>query len=314
MSRRSTLSLVSFLIQALAIPHVGAERPGSYRTQTSIAAELQVYFNARSIVQMSEEELLRFDPVLKSLVFDANQDGLGTMLLHTAERVEALFRDLPNVASREDVRHESWSRLGHRRSRMDRSYQYLFFHRPRGFEESRTDLKGKPVELQSIRNFLLTAGYAGSAHFFHPDQLPGSRYRYLGKEKKHGELAVAFAQKPEAGTCQGVFRIKGAGEACLLFQGIAWIHPDTFRILRMRTALLAPRPDVDLLRQDTDIMFEEVRFEGISTPLWLPHEVVTTLEVTGGMTFRNRHRYSDFHVFTVESFEKIEPAAARPRP
>jgi hypothetical protein len=196
---------------------------------------------------------------------------------------------------------------------MDRKYQYLFFQRPGGFEEFRTDLKGKPVELKSIRNYLLTTGYAGSAHFFHPYQLSASRFRYLGIEKDTGVLVVAFAQKPEAGECHGVFGVDGIDEACLLFQGIAWLDPQTFRILRMRTALLAPRPDFHLLRQDTDIVFEEVRLEGLSTPIWLPHEVVTTVEITGSV-FRNRHRYSDFHVFTVESYEKLEPALSKPKP
>jgi hypothetical protein len=64
----------------------------------------------------------------------------------------------------------------------------------------------------------------------------------------------------------------------------------------MRTDLLAPREDVGLERLTTEIEFGEVRLPEVSTPLWLPHEVVVTT-ASNGEILHNQHRYTslNFH-------------------
>jgi hypothetical protein len=93
--------------------------------------------------------------------------------------------------------------------------------------------------------------------------------------------------------------------ALLLVQGIAWVDPDTFQIIRMRTNLLATDHPVALREQTTDIRFSEVRFDGVPQSFWLPFEVLVSWRVGGGITYLNRHRYSDYRLFTVESYDKI---------
>jgi hypothetical protein len=43
-----------------------------------------------------------------------------------------------------------------------------------------------------------------------------------------------------------------------------------------------------------------VKFKGMSRGLWLPMEVVVTIKLQGYF-FRNRHRCSQYRLFTVES-------------
>ncbi len=86
----------------------------------------------------------------------------------------------------------------------------------------------------------------------------------------------------------------------ILFQGIAWIDAASCQIVRMQTDLLAPRQDVGLDRQTTELTFDIVRLPGVSSALRLPREVVVTSE-SQGRVFRNIHRYWDYKLFTAES-------------
>jgi hypothetical protein len=92
----------------------------------------------------------------------------------------------------------------------------------------------------------------------------------------------------------------------LLYQGLVWLDPGNFEILRMRTDLLARRTDIGLTRQTSEIWFSEVRFQSVPQSFWLPREVVVTSESSGWL-FRNVHRYSDYRVFTVEAQDKVKP-------
>ena len=94
--------------------------------------------------------------------------------------------------------------------------------------------------------------------------------------------------------------------AVILYQGLAWVDRRTCQIVRIRTDLLTPRTDLGLLRQTTEVRFGEVHFQSTPETFWVPQEVVITNSVTNGRTYRNRHHYSDFQVFLVESSEKIE--------
>ena len=96
------------------------------------------------------------------------------------------------------------------------------------------------------------------------------------------------------------------GIVTLLGQGLAWVDPRTFQILRMRTDLLEPQPKIGLNGDTTEIYYDEHRFGTKAMSFWMPREVTVTLRFSG-IAFRNTHRYSDYKLFSVESFEKREP-------
>ena len=70
----------------------------------------------------------------------------------------------------------------------------------------------------------------------------------------------------------------------------------------MRSELLAPRSDAGLDQHTSIIDFSEFRFEGLSRTLWLPREVQLVLKFKG-WKFSNRHRYSQYRLFAVESID-----------
>jgi hypothetical protein len=121
---------------------------------------------------------------------------------------------------------------------------------------------------------------------------------------------LAFSQKPE--TARMVTRFVSDNRSALaLVHGLAWVNAQTFQILRLNTLLLSPLPTVQLLNLSTNIKFHEVAFEGISAPLWLPKEVEITVNYRGRI-LHNKHSYSDFKLFNVESKEEGKPVYVPP--
>ena len=90
----------------------------------------------------------------------------------------------------------------------------------------------------------------------------------------------------------------------MMYHGLAWIDPRNHQILRMRTDLLAPRMDVLLARLTTEVWYREEHFSASPQAFWLPREVVVTIG-WNGRVYKNRHRYSEYRVFSVVSDDKL---------
>jgi hypothetical protein len=75
----------------------------------------------------------------------------------------------------------------------------------------------------------------------------------------------------------------------------------------MRTDLLGLVADKDAdLALQTRLSFSEVHFKSIPQPFWLPGEAVVRIGWQGE-TYVNRHLYSDYRLFSVETLEKRGP-------
>jgi len=179
--------------------------------------------------------------------------------------------------------------------------------------EHRTSVPGvSPAPVALRGGFIRTAGFASACLVFHPRFQSDSTFRYLGRQTVDGQPThvIAFAQQPEKAHMIGRFDVSGVSSPVLV-QGVAWVEPDAFRIIRMRTDLLKPLPKVRLAKQTTAIRYGEVQFRGVGLPLWLPREVTVTVQWKG-RTFRNTHRYSDFRLFNVETEERRKQVTAKP--
>jgi hypothetical protein len=88
-------------------------------------------------------------------------------------------------------------------------------------------------------------------------------------------------------------------------QGMAWIDPVSFRILRLRTDIQRPELDIGVEKETTEIEYSEVTFQQGGKTLWLPRQVTVSGKL-GRDIFRNRHRYSGYRLFLVETNQKQE--------
>jgi hypothetical protein len=283
--------------------------------------EQHVYDGAKTIIEYSHAELLSAFPELRRLQTAESQKELPAILGKVGANVEALVDGLPDLISQEDVTQQTTrvERAGSVQTRRLEPFSYMILAHESSknvdLEEYRTDSQGKRTKPQQLeRDFCLTRGFATMWTLFHPGNRSAANFRLLGQEELDGHKTdlVAFAQRPGWATVVG--RVVANGRSVLiLYQGIAWIDVPTYQIIRMRTDLLAPRWDVGLRRQTTEVEFSEVHLPGVATPLWLPQTVAVTTSLTAE-TLRNEHRYTNYRLFRVASTIKpVEPGETVPK-
>jgi hypothetical protein len=280
-----------------------------------------VYDGARTIIEYSQAELLSAFPELRQLRFAEGQEELPRILGRAGANVEAAVDGLPNLISQEVVTQQTITleQSGSVQTRRLGPFNYMILaHESSGnvtLEEYRTDAQGSRTGPQQLEHdFFLTRGFSTLWTLFHPGDRSSANFRLLGQEEldRHATNVVAFAQRPGWATVLG--RVEANGRSVvILYQGIAWIDVSTFQIIRMRTDLLAPRWDVGLRQQTTEVEFGEVHLPEVATPLWLPQTVVVTTSLNAE-TLRNEHRYTNYRLFRVESTIKpVEPEKTVPK-
>jgi len=257
-----------------------------------------------TVIDMSLPELARAYPELKTLSVAQSQDELPQLLKSVGDRVELLFEDFPNTSSIEQVHLEEVDDHGVTLRSANRKYQYLIIAHPQKdairLEEYRTDLKGSEINLESIVGFMLTEGDAGTPLFFHPLFRSECDFRYLGTDGTGKKLhVIAFAQRPETARLKSTFTCL-LGPVRFYLQGIAWVDPESYQIVRIRTDLLAPLVEAGLVINTTQVELGDFPIPQSNRTLWLPRETVITMKYMGKI-FRNRHRYTDYRLFTVDS-------------
>ena len=285
-------------------------------TEIGERMKLQSYAKVESMVSEPLPSLIKAVPELRGLRPASSQPGqagqtdLTAILEKAGENVRYFFNGFQNTVSTEQIHQERLTKDGKIRDSLNQKFQYLLLTRPEawglGLQEFRTDLKGNqtaPTGLDS--GLMLTSGFASASLLFHPAYQSGATFRYLGLGSVKGRecYVVAFAQKPEKAQMVERFNSNG-GSVLVLFQGLAWIDKENYRITRLRTDLLKPQSQIRLLRQTTEITYDPVEFKQAGQVAWLPSEVAVTVQWSG-RTFRNVHTYSDFKLFNTETKETV---------
>jgi hypothetical protein len=280
-------------------------------TQITDTSGQSYYANARPLLDYPLPDILKAAPELQGLEPSGNQDELAFILDKAGKVTETLLGSMPNLISREDVTQQKLRGSGSVKDQRHDEFDYMILAHRQGaigtLDEYRAGPDGSPLEPQGLeQGYMLTRGYASAWLHFLPPIQSAARFRYLGQQTNGGLrcYVVAFAQKPGWATITGRIVYRGTS-VCILYQGITWIDEASFRIVRLRTDLLAPRPDIGLERQTTEVHFGETRLPQTVSPLWLPQEVVVTTDMNDQF-FRNVHRYSGYRLFKVET--KILPA------
>ena len=240
----------------------------------------------------------------------ADQAPMEGILAAVGKNVAELVSDLPNICSVEKIQQERLSRNGKAGIVQEHKYRYLALapDHPWGpsVNEYRADSTGTETpQLGLSDNSMLTSGFISAPLVFHPAYQSGSSFRLLGRQKVKGRNAfvIAYAQEPTKSRLSGNFQ-RGMDISTTYSQGLAWIDPENYQIIRLTTDLLRPLPLVRLAKITTEIDFNEVQFKQPAQKFWLPETVTVTLD-WNGRVYRNHHAYSDFLVSNVDSTEKI---------
>jgi hypothetical protein len=283
--------------------------------------EQSYYANAHPYIEEPVKQLTKQIPQLKDLQPAQDQQELPIILQKTGGQVDGFFRHVTDLTAHEEI---SLTRLRqekpHTKPELSGEHvhdSYLILRHGGGgqteFIEYRTDGKGDNFDQVVVQNgFLVTSGFALSCNYFSTGFQSESTFRYLGDEKigQHDSYVVAFAQQPARATLSIQMRGRSETPAHVLVQGVAWIDKSDFQIIRMRTDLLAPRKDVGLNQEITEITFSKVQLADIATPLWLPSSVTVYVEFTTQngnvdefyeLSYHNEHRYTNYQRYRVSA-------------
>jgi hypothetical protein len=290
--RRSMPRLVAAVILAVGWPALSQPGPPARHSKDK---------KTRSMLDSSVAEFIKAVPELKGLAPATGQERLSILLQRTGENVKAFFDNLPDTTAHERIELER-DFLDHRKE----EFNYLALPRPGknvAIDEYRTNAAGKRVEPQPLGQGFVTRGFVSTIVHFHPLYLPDSLFRYLGTENLGGHAmdVVYFEQIPGKARVKQSFKTANRSLE-ITIQGLAWIDSVSYHIARMRTELLEPYPVRELSEETAVSRYAEVRFSDMTQTFWLPEEVTVTFNWEGTV-FRNRHRYSDFHLFRVAASE-----------
>jgi hypothetical protein len=274
------------------------------------------YARVSSEVNEPIDYLRRATPELEGLATAGDQVPLASILAAVGKNVSEFFQNFPNTSSVEAIHQEKLRRNGKLNGEQDQTFHYLCLIPSQtwgpGFSEYRANMQGDRGQPQGLEDgFMLTSGFTSASLIFHPAYQAQSTFRYLGRQKLNGRdtVVLAFAQQPAESKLYGSFK-SGDTRVTTFSQGLAWVDAQTYQILRLRTDLLKPLPEVKLEKQTTDITYAEVHFKGMNDGFWLPKEVDVTVG-WNGKKLRNQHEYSGFQVFNVAATQKINKPKAQ---
>ncbi len=295
---------------------VSAQAP----TQGSDPSVTASYQQAHPYVDWPIQQLIKAGPKLKGLELAPDQDALPSLLKEIGENVDSFFHNFVATTAREQIHQAAAIPRGSWMDVSDSNYQdgyYVVLMISRGgqdqFDEYRTDLQGKPVESAGSRQgFLLTRGFAGSEVLLHSSRQPESTFRYLGRQSKAGKQCdvIAFAQRVGRATPIGFTTSRVS--VPVLEQGVVWIDSATHQITCMQTDLLAPLTQIGLQISRTEIEYAPVHFTALDRTLWLPVKVKVVVNFRGAV-YTNRHEYSDWRLFNVDTKEVHDGPPLEPK-
>jgi hypothetical protein len=254
---------------------------------------------------MTAAELAKAVPELKHLQPAESQDMLPLILERVGASVADFFDNFSNTTCTERIDSAVVSPREPAPLHYDTEFNYLALVEPGAdntrLRELRTDARGDLAQPQSA---IITIGFVAMTAHFHPDYQPDSWFRYLGRQVVEGQstYVVGFAQRPGVARKAGHVTF-GDKAGSVLLQGVAWIDPVNFNILRLWTDIQQPELNVGLQRETTEVQYSEVTFEQGSKRMWLPGEVTVRGQLRQSL-FHNQHRYSHYRLFTVQTEQK----------
>jgi poly(3-hydroxybutyrate) depolymerase len=253
-----------------------------------------VWANAKPYLDDPPAQLTTTIPELQGLDPTPDQLPLAELLKKIGAKSLDLLQRMPNVISHESVA----TKVEPRGPTFHQKFEYLVLrHDANGvavLEEFRTD-KAKTGTTP------LAEGSANTWVMFHPGNLHESRFRALGRQRMdgHATIVVAFAQISDKVRFPGEVKLQGQSVP-VLYQGIAWVDESDFRIVRLRTDLLAPRPDIYLRTLTREVLFSDVRLPETADLLWLPQEAKITTDFKGQIV-QQVYKYSGFRLYRAKS-------------
>jgi len=221
------------------------------------------------------------------------------LLKKTSNGVIAMARKIPNLLAKEMVAPAIYRQNSPRALVDTYSFRIQPVSTATGVEltESRVDTWGNTVDATSGPS---VTGHSLGWFYFYPGNYQKSRFRYLGRQKIGNQqtYVLAFAQDPTKASL-GTNIISKSVTCSSYLQGVAWIDPNTFGIVRLQTDLLMPLDGIELKQLRTTLNFSPIYIASKNLTLLMPRQIDTVWHFTNGAIGREQHVYSNYRLFGV---------------
>jgi hypothetical protein len=285
---------------------------------------VQLYADAHPYIDEPVPDLKKIGRELAGLKPVPSQLPLSELLAKVGAKADQLLQQIPDLISDEEVSQMQYSMseivpgcvgtycgdIGRTSSR-DQTFNYLILTHPAQdgrlvLQEYRMSRKGKPV--QQGEGEPIFQGFISAWIVFSSKNQVESRFRYFGQQQTDGysTFVIGFAQIPASVESPGLI-MAGRETAPMLLQGIAWIDQSNFRIVRLRTDLLAPQPEIQVQKQSANVLFGPARIAGLDLELWLPEAVHVEME-SRGQFFQEQHKYSKYRLYQAKTKIILSPS------
>lgn len=305
----SLLRAFSLLAAALALSDLMSRPAEAQGPLNDYDSAFAAYHWADPLLDWPSKKLYQRIPALNGLEPAPDQVRVDDILERIGKNVEAFRKNFVNTTSTEIVEETRTKPDGSPDKRVQRQeFRYLMLAAPPGQDyltEYRTDSSGREQAPRDPKpGFVKTSGFASLPLLLGPAHRPAYDLKYLGSQTIDGRRTevIAFAGHPEPDAVSGQYLLFGK-PIPLILQGVAWVDAGNFEIVRMHTDLLAPLAFAGLPRLTTEVTFGPISFRKGALTCWLPQVVDVTADFYG-RTYHNRHTYSDYQLFSVESGEK----------
>lgn len=239
---------------------------------------------------------------------------LENILSHTGKRLDEFVSNVNQITATEVLVHERLDKDGKAKKSQRRKFNYVVLVKEtkRGevtIEEFRNGMPGNfgfPDEMAAT-------GMPALAMVFHSDHRKEFDMACGGSLTWHNRQVwpVQFRQKKDQPARMCLLKT-ATREYPVPLMGTAMIDSRSYQIVHLESDLVAPIPEVRLLKEHQVLDYGPVWFERGSLTLWLPREADIVLD-SNGKHFHQRHTFTDFRLFAVDYGQQISvPEATLP--
>lgn len=239
-------------------------------------------------------------------------DGLAELVDRTGARIEEFWDEYREVTAIEQVRRERRTADGELISENVRRFDYLIEMQLAGgklrVEESRID-QADPAGDDSDEPYLVTNGFSTLLLIFHPF----FRNSFTYTEAAGDERLARVDFTPIRGQRSPAVLRLGGRDYPIEWQGSAWIDRESGMITRIETSLGESMFDLGLFSLSARTDYQSIALGQSGAEYWLPGS--TTIEASSEhQHWRNRHEFSDYRLFEVDTgLEIVDAEQVDPR-
>jgi tetratricopeptide (TPR) repeat protein len=242
------------------------------------------------------------------------------VLQKSGQRIQELVTNVDKFTATETVTHESFNKWGFPSPVKKFKFNYVVAveeSRPGvlNVEEYRDGISG----LGEFPDGIATRGLPALVFIFHPYYASNFEITCEGLGHWNHEPAwqLYFRQRADRPNRIRVHKLGVLGPSYpSALKGRAWISADSFQIVRLESALVAPLPEIRLVTDRAAIEYGPVHFQSHGLDMWLPRTAEIYYDWIGRRSHR-LHRFDNYLLFSVDDKQRIStpkdaPASSGP--